>query len=129
MANHPLVELAVDREVKKVTGFRKAAIELSGEKLLELYEQQKECAPRLHEAEKKYFGQHDGTLPSKPKADKDEHLAIALFNQCKDAGPFELPDGSALDLIDYHVALQAGKEDKAIGNVDLLGVTDKAVWR
>lgn len=125
MANHPLVELAVDREVKKVTGFRKAAIELNGEGLLELYEQQKEAAPRRHESEKKYFGQHDGTLPSKPKTDKDEHLEIALFNRCKDEGPLELPDGAPLDLIDYHVNLQAGKEDKAIGHIDLLGVTEE----
>lgn len=125
MAKHPLVELAVDREVKKVTGFRKAAGELNGERLLELYEQQKEFAPKRHESEKKYFGAHDGTLPSKPKADKDEHLAIALYNRCKDEGPLELPDGAPLDLIDYHVNLQAGKDDKAIGNIDLLGVTEQ----
>jgi len=124
LAQHPLVELAVDREIKKVTGFRKAAIELNGEKLLELYEQQKEAAPKRHEAEKKYFGQHDGTLPSKPKADKDEHLAIALYNRCRDEGPLELPDGSSLDLIDYHVGLQATKDDKAVGAIDLLGVTE-----
>ena len=36
MANHPLIELAVDREVKKVTGFRKAAIELSGLRVTDL---------------------------------------------------------------------------------------------
>ena len=124
MPNYPLVDLAVDREVKKVTGFRKAAIELNGEKLLELYEQQKEAGPRRHESEKKYFGGHDGTLPTKPKADKDDHLAIALFNRCKDEGALELPDGSPLDLIDYHVNLQAHKDDKAVGNIDLLGVTE-----
>jgi hypothetical protein len=125
VANYPLIELAVDREVKKVTGFRKAAIELTGEKLLELYEQQKEAGPRRHEAEKKYFGSHEGTLPSKPKTDKDEHLPIALYNWCKDQGALELPDGAPLDLIDYHVNLQAGKEDKAVGNIALLGVTEE----
>ncbi|MBW2280782.1 MAG: hypothetical protein JRG76_00660 [Deltaproteobacteria bacterium] len=124
MSQQPLVELAVDREIKKVTGFRKAAIELNGEKLLELYEQQKELAPKRRDAEKKYFGQHDGTLPSKPKADKDEHLAIALYNRCRDEGPLELPDGSNLDLIDYHTDLKGSKDDKAIGNIDLLGVTE-----
>lgn len=124
MAKHPLVELAVDREVKKVTGFRKAAMELSGESLLELYEQQKESAPRRHEADKKYFGSHEGVLPSKPKTDKDDHLALALYNRCKDEGPLELPDGSPLDLIDYHVNLQQTKDDKAVGNINLLGVTE-----
>jgi hypothetical protein len=125
VANHPLVELAIDREVKKVTGFRKAAIDLNGARLLELYEQQVESAPRRHEAEKKYFGQHDGSLPGKPKADKDDHLALALFNRCRDEGPLELPDGAPLDLIDYHVNLQAGKDDKVVGNIDLLGVTEE----
>ena len=42
-----------------------------------------------------------------------------------DEGPLELPDGSSLDLIDYHVNLQAEKADKAVGNVDLLGLTDE----
>ncbi len=122
MSTHPLIDLAVEREVKKVTGFRQAATELTGAGLAEMYARERENAPNRHDEGKEYFVGHTGELRSKPTADRDEHLAIALCNHTKDTGEgLELPDGSTLELLDYGVALGATKEDKTIGTVSLLG--------
>ena len=125
MTEHALFDLAVDREVKKVTGFRKMAQEMTGDQLRELFGRQKESAPKLREAEKKYFGEHTGELANAPKTDRDEHLVVALHNYCKDNGALELPDGTSLDLFDYQVGLRTDKDDKNVKPIDLLGITDE----
>jgi len=123
VSTHPLIDLAVEREVKKVTGFRQAAGEFTGAGLAEMYATERQNAPNRHDEDKQYFVGHTGELRSKPTAERAEHLAMALYNFVKDAGEgLELPDGSGLELLDYGVALGATKEDKAIGGVDLLGL-------
>jgi hypothetical protein len=123
VSTHPLIELAVEREVKKVTGFRLAAAELTGAGLAEMYATERQNAPNRHDEDKPYFVGHTGELRSKPTAERAEHLAMALYNFVQDSGEgLELPDGSGLELLDYGVALGATKEDKAIGGVDLLGL-------
>jgi len=75
---HPLVDLSVDKHVKKAAGFRAAATELSGETLAVHYRDELANAPRRHEAGKKYFVAYNSRLASgrRPGRD-DEHLSAA----------------------------------------------------
>jgi hypothetical protein len=123
LTQHALTELANDKQVRQASEFRKAAEDLSGEKLAALYEDEQKAAPDRHAAERRYLLGHEGTLRSVPKAPREEHLAMALVNRCREAGQgIELPDGGGLDLIDYQVPLAVSNGPGSPGPIDLLGI-------
>ena len=79
MSQHPLIELANDREVRQSKGFREAAERLTGEGLAEMYQQEVANAPKRHDSGKKYLGVKTGRIPSGPQSGKDDrHLAMAI---------------------------------------------------
>ena len=67
MDHETLFDLAADREVRKAAGFREVAKGLDAGILDRLYRKQMEQAPRRADAGKKYFADHDGTLPKRRK--------------------------------------------------------------
>jgi hypothetical protein len=130
---HPLVDLSVDKQVKKAAGFRTAAAELSGEALAAHYLAELANAPRRHEAGKKYFVAYNRRLATgrRPGRD-DEHLSLALVEHCRRTeGGLALPDDAGrVDFVHAQIPLKSAAEDKArgdadpnkgLGKIDLLG--------
>lgn len=69
-----------------------------------------------------YLGDRTG-FPTAERATnrKEEHIAIAMVNAQQG---WTLPDGTALELLDYQVPLKARRADRAIGKVDMFGLTE-----
>ena len=88
------------------------------------YRELKRIAPRRWSQQKKYFvGEHDGNLSMVGGSNRfEEHLAIALWRL---AGLWSRPGGGAFRLLDYQFPLRAQQSDEGIGEVDLLGITDR----
>ncbi len=133
MSLHPLVDLSVDKQVKKAAGFRAAAAELSGEALAVHYQDELANAPRRHDAGKKYFVAYNSRLASgrRPGRD-DEHLSLALVEYCRrsEAGLALPDDAGRVDFVHAQIPLKSAAEDKArgdadpnkgLGKIDLLG--------
>ena len=130
--SHPLIQLASEREVRQATGFRLAAAELDGPKLVEAYRTEKANAPRLHDDGRKYFVSRSGKPATERRRNKDEeHVGQALIRYCEGRGqglPF--PDDEwTLTPLDYQVRVKTGPLDepatKGIGRIDLIGVTSE----
>jgi hypothetical protein len=118
-----LSELANDKQVRKASGFRHAATTLTGARLAELYQLERESAPDRHAGGQRYLVGHDGRLRTAPKVDREEHLAMALVNYCRQRGQgLELPEGGTLELLDYQFPLDAGRGERKVGDIDLLGL-------
>lgn len=136
MSLHPLVDLSVDKQVKKAAGFREAAAELTGEALGVRYQAELANAPRRHEAGKKYFVAYNSRLASERRPGRDnEHLSLALVEHCRrGGGGLALPDeAGSVDFVHAQVPLKSAAEDKAkgdsdpnkgLGKIDLLGTDD-----
>lgn len=134
LSQHPLIDLANNREVKQATGFKKIAAELRGEKLAELYQQEIANAPRRADAGKKFFVGHNSKLASVRRPGRDaEHVSIALTANCRSAGDgLRLPDDQGvLQLVHALVPLKSAQPDKERGDddpnlgvdrIDMLGV-------
>lgn len=128
MSQHPLIELANDREVRQSKGFREAAERLTGEGLAEMYQQEVANAPKRYDSDKKFLVSQKGVAPRGGKSGKPhEHLAIALVNRFRAAGEgLDLPAAPAGDTFDslaYQVPLKVRQSDPdtRIGKVDLVG--------
>jgi len=128
VSQHPLIELANDREVRQSKGFREAAARLNGESLAEQYQQEVANAPKRYEADKKFFVAQKGTVTGGGKTGKPhEHLSVALVNRFRDKGEgLDLPmapAGDTLDFFAYQVPLKVRQTDpdKRIGKIDLIG--------
>jgi hypothetical protein len=123
-----LFDLAADREVRKAAGFREVAKGLDAEILNRLYLKQMEQAPRRPDAGKKYFVEHDGTLPKRGAKRDEDQLSIGLLNHAKDVNralplPARLPgdEPGGLTILDYHVPLKVAAADDGPARVDVLG--------
>lgn len=80
-------------------------------------------APSRPGTGKRYFVCHDGCPRAKnPQNPSEKHLAIALWHL--KSLPTQL-GVSKLRLLDYEFPLKASRSDKGLGEVDLLGTTDK----
>jgi hypothetical protein len=128
VSQHPLIELANDREVRQSKGFREAAARLTGESLAEMYQQEVANAPKRYDAGKKFLAGQKGTVPRGGATGKlHEHLSVALVNRFRSAGEgLDLPvapAGDTLDAFAYQVPLKVRQADpdKRIGKVDLIG--------
>lgn len=84
-------------------------------------------APQRHKKNKIYFVGHSGYPSGNSISNRrEEHLAMALWNDAQDA-PFQLPDQHVLQLLDYQVPLKASRADKGVGKLDLLGMVDSSL--
>lgn len=87
------------------------------------YDQLRREAPSRTTRSKRYFVGHDGCPQAKnPGNPSEKHLAIALWRlkvQWPRAG------GGWMRLLDYQFPLQASRSDKGLGEVDLLGATER----
>lgn len=129
MSQHPLIDLANDREVRQSKGFREAAARLTGESLAEMYQQEVANAPKRYEADKKFLAGQKGNAPRGGRSGKPhEHLSIALVNQFRSRGEGldlpQAPAGDTLDSLAYQVPLKVRQTDpdKRIGKIDVIGV-------
>ena len=94
------------------------------DQLCDEYKHLQACAPNREQG---YFTGHDGTLSRPVKLNArvqryEEHLAIALFNEKSE---WSAPCGGVLRLLDYQFPLKSRRNDKGIGKIDLLGITDE----
>lgn len=127
--SHPLFELANDRAVRQAAQFHQAAADLGAERLAEALAAERDAAPRLEEAGRRYFVSRSGKPPTERRKNKDEeHLGAALVRYCREADRgLPLPDDEGYLLpLDYQIRVKAGPADdvatKGIGRIDLLAV-------
>ena len=111
MSQHPLIELANEREVRQSKGFREAAARITGEVLAEMYQQEVANAPKRYEADKKFLVGQKGTVPRGTSSGKPhEQLSIALVNRFRDRGEGldlpAVPAGDTLEFLAYQVPLK-----------------------
>ena len=125
--SHPLIELANDRAVRQAAEFRRAAEELTQERLAEFYAAEKAAAPSVHDAGRTYFVKRSGKPATERKKNRDEeHVGSAMIRSQPEIG-YPLPDdGGYLRLFDYQVRAKVGPADepetKGISRFDLLGI-------
>jgi hypothetical protein len=131
---HPLIELSVDKEVKKAAAFRGVAAELSGEGLSVHFQRELANAPRRKQAGRKYFVAYNSRLAAERRPGRDdEHVALALVEHCRRTGSaLALPDDAGqVDFVHAQIPLKSAAEDKArgdadpnrgVGKIDLLGL-------
>ncbi len=125
LKNLSLVELYNCGPVKNLTQFAEAAKDLDISDLARKYKELMEFAPRRHERGKQCFVGHDIFLGGSSNSNrKEEHLAGALFNECRKGKTFLLPGNRELKIIDYQFPLKARQNDKGVGKIDLFGVID-----
>jgi hypothetical protein len=118
-----LLDLYKERQINQVSGFCDFANQLRLDDLIENYEQLKNTAPRRHARNLKYFVGHSGVTSSGSHSNRrEEHLAVALWNQCQANGPLQSARIGELSLLDYQFPLKARQGDKGVGKVDLFGV-------
>jgi len=128
VGQHPLIELANDREVRQSKGFREVATRLTGEALAEMYQQEVANAPKRYSSGKKFLVGQKGVVPRGGKAGRPhEHLSMALVNRFRTVGEgLDLPAapaGDTLEAFAYQVPLKVRQTDpdRRIGKVDLVG--------
>ncbi len=123
MSQHPLIDLAGEREVRQARGFRQAAAQLNGAALAEKYRVEGQHAPRRHEAGKKYLTGQTGRR-GRRTARPEPALSTALVNHCRDSnGGLALPEDGSLEFVAYQVPLKAETQGPDPGRIDLLGIT------
>ena len=87
------------------------------------YDQLRREAPSRTTPTKRYFVGHDGRLQAKnPRNPSEKHLAIALWRL---KAQWPRASGGWMRLLDYEFPLQASRSDKGLGEVDLIGATDR----
>lgn len=120
MSLHPLLDLSLDKEVKKAAGFRAVAARLTGEELGAWYRQELENAPRRRDAGKKYFVAYNSRLASERRPGRDaEHLSLALVAHQRGAAPLVLPDDEgAIEFLQAQIPMKSAAEDRALGDAD-----------
>jgi len=131
---YDLLELHKCDDAKKPHKFCAFMQKLDVQKLIDGYDQLKSCASRRHGRDKKYFvPRHDGMPRSKNESVcREEHLAMALFNDFAQKGVVEHAEMSKLQFLDYQFPLKARLKDAekekqkntGVGKVDLFGVID-----
>ena len=87
------------------------------------YEQLLLDAPRRDPGNKPYIVGHDGIPTSSFGSNRrEEHIAIALVNMRR---RWPLPKGGWFYYVDYQVPLKAKRDDRRIGKIDMIGLSDQ----
>ena len=122
-----LIDLRNDPAARRITRFAAHASTLASDvgMLVDCYENLVLTAPRRHDRGKYYLHGRTGTTGSGASSDqREQHLAVALYNASRGGAGFALPDQRPLAIIDYQMPLQARRHDRGVGKVDLFGVLD-----
>ena len=121
-----LISLHSKPEINRVSEFSKVAENLEIQAIAGAYLDLLNNAPKRAHSRKSYFQTgHDGYPSGEDSSNRrEEHLALALFNQ---ASPLHFPDGKHLNIIDYQTPLKASRNDKGVGKIDLFGVLDSTI--
>ena len=105
------------------TGLADSIVGIDVDALCREYDQLTKAAPSRSARTKCYFVGHDGHPQVKyPDSPSEKHLAIALWRL-----KMRWPRVGAgwMRLLDYQFPLKASKSDTGLGEVDLLGATDR----
>ncbi len=126
MPIYDLNALYCEPEVNQISGFVDVAGKLDIDALVSAYANLVERAPKRSLNKKQYFqADHDGfPTGDENSIRREEHLALALFNQ---SHLFDFPGGRDLNIIDYQTPLKSKRDDKGIGKIDLFGVIDSSI--
>ncbi len=126
MPIYDLNALYKETVVNQISGFADKARGLDIDALGKAYINLVERAPRRSLSKKTYFqADHDGFPSGSENSNRrEEHLALALFNQPRH---FDFPGGRKLNITDYQTPLKSRRDDKGIGKIDLFGVIDSSV--
>lgn len=120
-----LLELYKDPEVKRISTFADVAGQLHPDYLVAAYTCARDSAPRRHDRNKLYFVDHAGPANrSKISNRREEHLALALWDESQTGDPMVLRNGATLEILDYQTPLKAQQRDKGVGKLDLFGLID-----
>jgi hypothetical protein len=100
-----LLDLYKSVSVNQMTELDAAIERLDIDEIANAYRQLQQDAPRRHSRRKKYFVDgHEGVTSAKGKSNRiEEHLAGALWHAYQGSQSLSMPDGSTLNLVDYHV--------------------------
>jgi hypothetical protein len=134
MKSHPLIQQAGIRAVNQVKGFASAAADITAAQLYQWYKAEIDAAPlRALEGHKSYFVGHSGLQEKEHfragteggvEGRKEEHLAIALFNEYEySTQGFATDRDETVHFLDYQLPLKAKSDDKFVGKADLLALT------
>ena len=106
----------------RTTGLADAISGLDRRLLRSEYERLIEQAPRRANRGKSYFVKHDSVSAGKRTSNRgEEHLAFRFYDL---KGSWTNASGERFRFLDYQFPLRAKRSDKAIGKIDLAGVTD-----
>ena len=120
-----LLKLYKSPETNRYSTFGDFADLLVPADLVAAYRHTRSSAPRRHDRDKPYFVDHSERTNRAEKSNRvEEHLALALWRAARTAAPITLPDGRALEVLDYQMPLKARQKDKGVGKVDLFGLID-----
>lgn len=105
-------------------GLADAIAQVNRDILFKEYNMLVQCAPRRLDRDKQYFvEEHKGKLSTPVKGLwREKHLARALWNL---NGWWSCPNGGQFCLLDYEFPLQKQRSDARLGEIDLIGVTDR----
>ncbi len=114
---------ALFRKKWDATGLAKSIAKVDRESLCHEFTELIKSAPRRPDRGKKYFVGHSGVPSSGMNTNRrEEHYAIALCNLKQ---KWARLGGGWFCLLDYQVPLKARQNDRGIGEIDLVGVTDQ----
>jgi len=119
-----LIELYKQKDLNRASQFLHCMKNMEIRALVDSYKKLRDVeAPQRQNA---YFvDTHNGVASGGAQSNRrEEHLAIALFNESRANKRFNLPDGRDLEFIDYQTPLKDKQSDKGIGKVDLFAVID-----
>ena len=122
-----LIDLHNDPAVNRITEFAAIARTLTSDvgMLVHCYENLVRVAPRRRMQGKRYLHGRTGTTSSgSSSTQREQHLAVALYNASRGGAAFALPDRRPLAIIDYQMPLKARQDDLGVGKVDLFAVLD-----
>ena len=111
------------RKKWNATGLAESIAKVDRKSLCHEFTELIKSAPRRPDRGKKYFVEHSGVPSSETNSNRrEEHYAIALCNLKQ---KWARLGGGWFCLLDYQVPLKARQNDRGIGEIDLVGVTDQ----
>ncbi len=122
-----LIGLHNDPAVNRIVEFAEIARTLAADvgRLVHPYEDLLRAAPRRHDRGKRYLHGRTGITSSGASSNqREQHLAVALYNASRDGAAFVLPDRRPLVIIDYQMPLKARQDDRGVGKIDLFAIVD-----
>ena len=126
-----MISLFNEPKVNNLTTFCDVAKNLTSSELASRYNETLNNPPSRHLENKRYFIETHNGIPSSNKESnrREEHLALALYHTSKSSDGLSLPSSKTLEIIDYQTPLKASNQDKGIGKIDLLGITNKSSFK